>query len=639
MKNPFQLRLLAYAALLCSAAAQAGTYEFHTPKPGLQVAPAVDLTPRLGVSTQSLAFPDTTVGQASALQSLLVTNGGGSALSFSAAPSVTGPFVASTTCGAGLAPAEDCSVSVSFTPAQMGPASGSLQLVTSAGSALVDLSGSGMLAALGTTPNSLSLGSARRGEQTAGYLTLTNLGNMPVTLGVPSVALPFSITGTNCPATLAMGASCQLTVSFAPTAKGLYSSTLYTQTSAGTQSTPVSGTGIAGLVSYLSEGGSTLTSLTFPNTSVGSSATASVVVKNTGDDTLAFSGSALTTQAPYSLSANTCTGATLAPNSTCSVTVTFTPPAANTYGSGSYTLAASSDAQPTNPLYLYGSGVQALFGFASNTPEYLFNSTQVGTSADTTQAVALVNNGTATGSLTLPAFGGSHPQDFSATSNCSNITTSNQCTVTVSFRPTAEGTRTATLTLGGATRTFSGYASLALTGQYNVNFAAYSNGARLANGTDVNYYGPYPYWPTGVVMNYTCTQAYHIGSILCASNTVPSANWTSNAIGTWANTGGGMRYVVIDLGQSRVFNTAYFYQANGDGRSTSGQIAVSDTLLPYASTSWNVLGSKTLNTSDFGPQALRFTAASGRYVRLGVANAGPLFPGYVELHGLQLFFE
>jgi hypothetical protein len=85
------------------------------------------------------------VGQTSAAQSVTVTNPGSSSVSISQL-AVTGPFAQTSTCGTSLGAGASCAVSLQFEPTAAGPATGSLQLTSSApGSPLtVPLSGSGI---------------------------------------------------------------------------------------------------------------------------------------------------------------------------------------------------------------------------------------------------------------------------------------------------------------------------------------------------------------------------------------------------------------------------------------------------------------------------------------------------------------
>lgn len=172
-----------------------------------------------------------------------------------------------------------------------------------------------------------------------------------------------------------------------------------------------------------------------------------------------------------------------------------------------------------------------------------------------------------------------------------------------------------------------------------VNFASHLNGATIANFDNPQYYGPNPYWPYAQHTIYpACTIDWVINSMLCLGNTVIAGDYKpGNArVSTWAQLSGKVQYAVIDLGQPRKFNTAYFYQADQDGRTTSVSLATADALVPHSDLSWTTIGSRSMATTDFKAQKLSFTPVTARYVRIGVAAPAS---GWIELRGLQLFYE
>ena len=101
----------------------------------------------LSAAPSSESFGNTTAGSASAARSVTVTNPGSSAVSMSSV-GVTGPFSETNDCGTSLAAGGSCAVSVTFTPAAAGAATGTLSVNSSApGSPLtVALSGTGVSA-------------------------------------------------------------------------------------------------------------------------------------------------------------------------------------------------------------------------------------------------------------------------------------------------------------------------------------------------------------------------------------------------------------------------------------------------------------------------------------------------------------
>lgn len=130
--------------------------------------------------------------------------------------------------------------------------------------------------------------------------------------------------------------------------------------------TPVVTPPAAPQVTYLDTSLKALSTLAFPPTNVGeTSASMSVVVKNTGTASITFSAQGASVPAPYNEVSDTCASVTLAPNSTCTVGVTFAPTAATAYTGESYAITlASADAAVTSTVALSGAGtaVQSLAG-------------------------------------------------------------------------------------------------------------------------------------------------------------------------------------------------------------------------------------------------------------------------------------
>ena len=100
--------------------------------------------------------------------------------------------------------------------------------------------------ALTASPSSVSFGNVTVGQTSAAQtVTVSNPGSTSASISQLSVSGPFSPTST-CGATLGAGASCTVSVKFAPTAAGAASGTLTVASSApnGPLSVPLSGTGI-----------------------------------------------------------------------------------------------------------------------------------------------------------------------------------------------------------------------------------------------------------------------------------------------------------------------------------------------------------------------------------------------------------
>jgi hypothetical protein len=181
-------------------------------------------------------------------------------------------------------------------------------------------------------------------------------------------------------------------------------------------------------------------SLVFPGQGVGTtSAPQTITLTNTGSLPLALSG---ISSNPVFAETNTC-GSLVKAGASCTIGVTFTP---NSVGSTSQRMNIN-DADPTTPqvVNLSGTGIGAPDVQVS--PGFLgFGLHKVGTSA--TQTVTLNNQGGAALTITSMTITGATYRDFSQTNNCgSSLAAGKICTVNVSFKPSATGNRSATLSI------------------------------------------------------------------------------------------------------------------------------------------------------------------------------------------------
>jgi sugar lactone lactonase YvrE len=181
---------------------------------------------------------------------------------------------------------------------------------------------------------------------------------------------------------------------------------------------------------------------------VASTATA-VTVTNAGGATLTISAIQIggIDATDFGETDNCVTPGTVAPGATCTINVTFTPAAV---GTRTATLSVvNAIASGSASINVTGTGGTAT---ATLTPTTLtFGSTIVG-QPSATQAITLTNSGTAT--TLIPAGGitimGANAGDFSETDTCAGgagVAPGATCAITVTFKPTATGARTATLSV------------------------------------------------------------------------------------------------------------------------------------------------------------------------------------------------
>ena len=333
------------------------------------------------------------------------------------------------------------------------------------------------------TPVSLTFASQVVGTASVPQtITLTNS-----TVGTVTFT-PFSISGTNsgdfsdtttCSTTLAPGASCTVTVTYSPLAGGASSATLNIGSNGplSPQSIPLSGTATA--VSAVSLSSS---NLVFTGVNLGVTSPAqTVTLTNTGSATLNITSIAVggTNSGDFSQT-NTC-GATLAVNANCSINVTFTPSAS---GARSASVVITDDA-PNSPqsITLTGNGLAATATLSA--PVIAFGNQNVGATS-ASQSVTLTNNGNTALSITSIGVTGTNSGDFAQTNTCgSSVAASANCSITVTFTPSATGARGASIAIADSaagspqsvTLTGTGTASTVSLSATSLTFAAEAVGA------------------------------------------------------------------------------------------------------------------------------------------------------------------
>lgn len=197
-------------------------------------------------SPSALSFGSQAGGTTSAAQTVTVSNPTGSSPSVSSI-STSGDFTQTNTCGSSIPANGSCAVSVTFTPTATGNRTGTLTVNAGGTTNTVSLSGTGTAAgpALNASPTSLSFSDTVVGSTaSAKTVTVTNTGTTTAT--VSSVAATGDFSQTNNCSTIAVGASCTVSVTFKPTAAGSRTGTLTVSSNANNNPLTValSGSGI-----------------------------------------------------------------------------------------------------------------------------------------------------------------------------------------------------------------------------------------------------------------------------------------------------------------------------------------------------------------------------------------------------------
>lgn len=177
------------------------------------------------------------------------------------------------------------------------------------------------------------------------------------------------------------------------------------------------------------------TSQPFPNQVLNSTSTArKIMMTNPNSDPLSITG--ITASAGFAVSSTTC-GSAVAANRSCSISVTFTP---NKLGKLSGTLTVT-DSAPNSPqkLPLSGTGVEPATVIPAS---FTFNAEKVGKTGGP-KVFTLTNYQ----SVSLTGITMSTTGDFarSATTCATSLAAKSTCKISVTFTPTAKGTRTGQL--------------------------------------------------------------------------------------------------------------------------------------------------------------------------------------------------
>jgi hypothetical protein len=253
----------------------------------------------------------------------------------------------------------------------------------------------------------------------------------------------FSQTNT-CGSSVAASANCTISVTFKPTTTGSRSASvsIADNASGSPQAVSLTGTGAAATpTASLS-----VTSLTFASQTVNtSSASQNVTLSNTGSGALNITGITITGANSGDFSqTNTC-GSSVAASANCTISVTFKPTATGSR-SASVSIADNASGSP-QAVSLMGTGAAATPTASLSVTSLTFTSQTVNTSS-AAQNVTLSNTGSAALNITGITITGANSGDFSQTNTCgSSVAASANCAISVTFKPTATGSRSASVSI------------------------------------------------------------------------------------------------------------------------------------------------------------------------------------------------
>jgi hypothetical protein len=571
----------------------------------------------ISISPTTLGFGTVATGSTSAAQTVTVTNSGTAAAPVSGV-SITGDFSQTNTCGSSIAAGGSCTVSVKFAPAAAGSRTGNLTVTASGITNTIPLSGSGVAPGpiLTASPSSLTFAGTIVGATSAAQtVTVTNTGTTAAT--VSGVTASGDFAQSNTCGSLAVGGSCTVTVTFKPTSSGTRTGSVSLSSNANNNPATITLTG-SGI-------GSTT------NIAAGRPATASSQVNSTQAATTATDGDAntywesangafpqwlqvdlgatysvgkVTLKLPPSsawatrtqtLSVQTSTDGSSFGTAVGSATYTFNPASGNTasitvpgtsarYVRVNITANSGWSAGQISEFEVYPSGGTSTPAPAlSASPSSLTFGSQALNTTSAGQQVTVTNSGNAAATSFAVGVTG----DYAQSNNCgTSLAAGASCAVTVTFKPTASGTRTGTLTASGGGASTA--ASLTGTG-------AGTSSSNLAAGKPTSESSHNDVYPSGNVTD-------------ADQNTYwESAN---NAFPQW---------VQVDLGSAQSASKVVLQLPAGWGARTETLSVLSST----DGSNWSTL--KASAGYPFDPSAgntvtITFTASTQRYFRLNITG-------------------
>jgi hypothetical protein len=374
----------------------------------LALAPSINVTDSIApISDLQMNFGNTIEGTSSPSQTITISNtgsadltvtniqiagtdadqfslylSGGTAPCYSATPTVTAGSY--------------CTVSVTFSPTSTGTKSAALAIASndlSAATVSVSMSGTGTaipVPQIAVTDSvapiddhQIPFGNVTQGMISNQTVTVTNSGNADLnifTINQPSA--PFSIPTDNCSGqTISPASTCTLTVRFAPTTVGTFSSNFDIPSNDSVWSSitvTLNGTGTAIPVPQIAVTDSVAPindhQIPFGNVTQGMISNQTVTVTNNGNADLVI-GTINSPSAPFSIPTGDCSGKTIAPASTCTLTVRFAPTTVGTFNS-SFDIPSDDPVWSSVTVTLSGTGFSSVTNNPPSAPTLVFPANQ-----------------------------------------------------------------------------------------------------------------------------------------------------------------------------------------------------------------------------------------------------------------------
>ncbi|MBL0220461.1 MAG: choice-of-anchor D domain-containing protein [Myxococcales bacterium] len=295
------------------------------------------------------------------------------------------------------------------------------------------------------SPQTLDFGSVFGTSSVIMSIAFTNAGDgasAPVTLSLgganPTV---FELAAVTCSGVLAPGATCSAMARFSPSTTGSMSATLELTDGAASAAAELTGTGATSSGILLSPSVHDFGAINLTTTSATTFTVSNPAAVATGALGVTVTGA---NAGDFAIGTTTCNGAVLPANSTCTVSIAFTP---SSTGARAASVRVSGTPGGTAIASLVGTGLAAT-GLSISPAVHDFGDVQIGSSSLGFQ-FTVTNLGAATTGAITTAKSGTHVGDFLVmANNCgAPLASGAGCTLFVTFEPGAVGPRAAHLNL------------------------------------------------------------------------------------------------------------------------------------------------------------------------------------------------
>ncbi len=328
---------------------------------------------------------------------------------------------------------EYCTYNIAFAPATIGPLSDYI----AGGDYSTTLTGFGLPAAAYLKANFTSATSVPYGQTTTLGGSVTNYGSTSVTLLTPTFSGPDAAAFTISACGPIANGGCNYTYTFTPTHTGDSYATVTINDSTGTFHVIEN----IDLVASPSLGSISPSTLSFPNTNIGTTSSAMSATISSAYN-LGITASGIGT--PFAI-----VGSSSCASTPCTLSFTYTPNYVGAYSD--LVTIKDTNGNTVGTLTLYGTGQTPPVAMAPavtlSPASFTFGSRPVG-STSIASSGSIMNSGNVTLNLSSVALTGTNAADYILSSSCgSTLAASASCSYNISFAPTASGTRSAAITI------------------------------------------------------------------------------------------------------------------------------------------------------------------------------------------------